>query len=207
MITEHGRKKDTVDESMKYILGITGGVGSGKSTVLNILEQKYNATIIQADLVAKELMKPGQASYQAVVRAFGTDILLPDGTIDRRKLASIVFGDEAKLQLLNSLTHPLVEEETRRRIEAADGLIVLEAALPKEAAFGRLCDAVWYIHVPSDIRIHRLMESRGYTRENCLQIMANQLSEEEFTKLSDVVIENSGSTEETEAQIARNLKG
>ena len=190
----------------KYVLGITGGVGSGKSTVLDILEQNYGATIIQADLVAKELMEPGQASYLAIVREFGEEILMPDRTIDRGKLAAIVFADEEKRLLLNSLTHPLVEDETKKRIAASEGLIVLEAALPKEAGFKRLCDSVWYIYVPEEIRIERLMASRNYTREKCLQIMASQLSEEEFREYADVVIENGGSQSETAEQIAELLQ-
>lgn len=195
-----GKKPD------KYIIGITGGVGSGKSTVLDILQREHQAFVIQADLVARELMEPGKASYKAVVQAFGEEILLSDGTINRRKLGSIVFADEEKRLLLNSLTHPLVEQETRRRMDEAHGLIVWEAALPKEAGFDRLCDTVWYIHVPEEIRIKRLMESRGYTREQCLRMMANQLSEEEFVRLADVVIENGGLPCDTAKQIAAQLK-
>ena len=190
----------------KYVLGITGGVGSGKSTVLEILEQNYGATIIQADLVAKELMEPERESYLAIVREFGEEILAADGSIDRQKLAAVVFSDEKKRLLLNSLTHPLVEQEMDRRIRESEGLIVLEAALPKEAAFKRLCDSVWYIHVPEEIRIERLMASRGYTREKCLQIMASQLPEQEFRALADEVIENGRTKEKTEEQIAKLLK-
>lgn len=100
----------------KMILGITGGVGCGKSAVLDILEKEYGACVIQADLVAHELMEPGQASYLAIVEHFGQEILAEDGRIDRRALGAIVFADEEKLALLNSLTHPAVKEEIRRRI-------------------------------------------------------------------------------------------
>lgn len=190
----------------KYIIGITGGVGSGKSTVLDILEKDYQATVIQADLVARELMEPGASSYQAVVQAFGREILQPDGAIDRKKLGSIVFADEEMRLLLNALTHPLVEQETKRRMEEARGLIVWEAALPKEAGFERHCDIIWYIHVPVETRIQRLMASRGYSREQCLQIMENQLSEEDFLQMADVVIENGGSQEDTALQLEAQLK-
>lgn len=183
------------------VIGITGGVGSGKSTVLDYLERTYGALIIQADQVARELMEPGGSCYEAVVGAFGEEILSPDGTINRGKLANLVFADKEKRLLLNSLTHPRVEEETRRRIEAADGLVVLEAALPREAGFSRLCERVWYIHVPEETRIARLAAQRGYSREKTLLVMRSQLSEEEFRREADAVIENGGTPEETQAQI------
>ena len=115
------------------VIGVTGGVGSGKSTVLNFLRDGYRAQIIEEDQVARELMEPGGACYQAVTEAFGPEILAEDGQINRKELAALVFSDEAKRKQLNSLTHPLVEREVRRRIAAYDGLSVVETALPREA--------------------------------------------------------------------------
>ena len=154
-----------------WILGITGGVGCGKSAVLNILEKEYGAYVIQADLVAHELMEPGQTSYLAIVEHFGCEILTEDGHIDRKALGAIVFADEEKLSLLNSLTHPAVKEEIKRRIQmhlfevvdrelveqmsAFDGhhpivrskdncvLIVIEAALLLEDHYDEICDEIW----------------------------------------------------------------
>ena len=183
------------------VIGVTGGIGSGKSTVLNFLRDGYRAQIIEEDQVARELMEPGGACYQAVTEAFGLEILAEDGQINRKELAALVFSDEAKRKQLNSLTHPLVEREVRRRIAAYDGLSVVETALPREAGLRCFCDTVWYVHVPDEIRIARLMQDRGYSREKCLQVMASQLSEEEFRNLSDVVIENGGAREETHQQI------
>lgn len=192
---------------MKKILGVTGGVGSGKSTVLNHLQEAYGARIIQADLVARELMEPGGASYLAVTKAFGPEILLADGTIDRMMLSNIIFKDDEKRVLLNSLTHPLVKAEVSRRIrEASEDPVVYEAALPVEAYMQELCDEVWFIHVPPEIRIIRLMASRGYSREKCLAIMATQPTDEEFTALSQRVIENGGTEEETRATVDGILK-
>ena len=185
------------------IIGITGGVGSGKSAVLKILEQEYGAEILEEDRIARELMEPGGASYQAVVRAFGPEICRADGTIDRPRLGAIVFGEESKRLLLNRLTHPLVEQETRRRLAASQAaLVALETALPREANLSQLCDTVWYIHAPEAVRIQRLRKSRGYSLEKCREMMASQLPEKEFRALCDQVIENGESLEATRRQIA-----
>ncbi|MCJ7835998.1 dephospho-CoA kinase [Cuneatibacter sp. NSJ-177] len=186
------------------VIGITGGVGSGKSAVLEVLKQDYGACVIQADLVARKLMEPGGASYEAVVKAFGPAILNGDAEIDRPKLAEMIFSDEKKRRLLNSLTHPLVEAELRRRVlDNPERLVVLEAALPNEAGFRTMCESVWYIHAPEPVRIARLQRDRGYSEEKCREIMRSQFSETEFRKVSDVVIENGGSLEETRAQIQK----
>ncbi len=187
-------------------IGITGGVGSGKSTVLAILRDQYGAEIIEADAVARALMEPGGASYQAVVSRFGTGILQPDGRIDRNALAALVFAEPALREELNQMTHPLVKQEVEVRMNRSQApLVVYEAALPEEAKMRELCQEIWYIHVPEEIREERLMASRGYSREKCRQIMAAQLSEEAFRKLSDRIIENGGTVEETAAQLKKIL--
>ena len=194
------------------IIGVTGGVGAGKSTVLKILKNKYHAHIIMSDDVAKELMEPGGKSYDAVVKAFGEEILEAEETpgagrkIDRAKLADIVFNDDDKLELLNSLTHPLVKEEISERIkryyaEAEYAIIVIEAALLIEAGYEDILDSLWVVYVDREIRIGRLMRDRGYSREKAESIMDNQLSDEEFEAHADFVVNNSGTHEETEAQI------
>ena len=191
----------------KRIIGITGGVGSGKSTVLEYLEKECGACIIQADLVARELMEPGGSSYRAVAAEFGEGILASDGSIDRGALAAIVFSDEEKLARLNALTHPLVKEEVQRRMAQTDkALVVFESAIPREARMRDLCDEIWFVHVPVETRIERLMASRGYSRQKCQAIMDNQLADEVFAQLADHVIENGGSPEETRKQVAALLQ-
>lgn len=186
----------------KFVLGITGGVGSGKSTVLDILKNQYGARIIQADQVARELMEPGGTSYQAVLTAFGESILQQDGSIDRGRLAEIIFASEEKREYLNQLTHPLVRQEVKKRIqEAKEELIVYEAALPREAGFSEICREIWYVHTPREIRIQRLMDSRGYSRTKCEQIMDSQIGEEAFRKMAQKVVENGESLEEMEKQL------
>ena len=188
------------------VIGITGGVGSGKSVVLSIMEEKFNCETILCDLVAHDLMQPGAKSYLDIVEAFGKEILAEDGMIDRKKLGAIVFADEKELERLNAITHPNVKEEVKRRIakikeEGKATAIALEAALLIEAGYEDVYDELWYIYVNRETRYQRLAEGRGYSREQTDSIMKNQLSEEEFRAHADLVIDNSYSVEETEAQI------
>lgn len=192
------------------IIGITGGVGSGKSRVLSYMEQQHGACICQADHVAWELQMPGQGCYEKIVQTFGEKVLQEDGRIDRPQLGSIVFGDGSKLQLLNDIMHPAVKEEIRRRIrreeEKGTALFVLEAALLIEDGYGEICKELWYLHVERQVRTKRLLASRPYTREKITQMMASQLSEEAYKAGCDRVIENSGTFDETCRQIEKALK-
>lgn len=188
------------------VIGVTGGVGSGKSVILSILEKEYGAQTILADLVAHDLMEPGAKSYMEIVETFGDSILQEDGVIDRQKLGSIVFADEKKLEQLNGITHPNVKEEIKRRIakirkKGEASMIVLEAALLIESGYEDIYDELWYIYVNRETRYERLKEGRGYTREKTDSIMNNQLSEEEFRAHAQVIIDNSYDIEQTKKQI------
>lgn len=192
-------------------IGVTGGVGAGKSTILQILEEQYDAYIIMADDVAKKLMNKGKASYRAIVKEFGEEILQTDGEIDRQKLSEIVFKDEEKLNLLNSIVHPLVKkaivkEQKQVNKKDPDRLVVLEAALLIEAGYKDLLDELWAVVVQKEIRIQRLMNDRGYTREKSESIIANQLSDDEFRANCDFIIDNSGTLEEAEEQIRKHFE-
>ena len=192
------------------IIGITGGVGSGKSEVLNILENDYHAKIIQSDHVAHELMVPGAKSYDAIVYAFGNKILNDDQTIDRPALGEIVFHDETKLSLLDSITHKNVDEEILARIDAfgkeePDGLVVVESALLVGAGYEKKFDQLWYIYTREEVRYERLKASRGYSDEKIAQMIAKQQSEEQFKSMASHVIDNSGDLADTKAQIAKIL--
>lgn len=192
------------------IIGITGGVGSGKSEILNILENDYHAKIIQSDHVAHELMAPGAKSYDAIVASFGNGILNEDQTINRPVLGEIVFQDEAKLSLLNSITHKNVDEEILARIdqfgrEESEGLVVVEAALLVGAGYEKKFDQLWYIYTREEVRYERLKASRGYSDEKIKQMIEKQQSEEEFKAMASHVIDNSGTLEDTKAQIVKIL--
>lgn len=186
-------------------IGITGGIGSGKSRVLAYLNEACGAVICQADLVAHQVQLPGEDCYRKVVQTFGETILNPDGTINRKVLGGIVFGQPEKLEKLNEIVHPAVNERIREEMKKAQeegkALFILEAALLTEPVYREMLDEIWYIHVPREIRMERLRSSRGYTDEKMYAVFANQPSEETFTEASDLVIENGGSFEETEKQI------
>lgn len=190
------------------VIGVTGGVGSGKSVVLSVLEKEYGAETILADLVAHDLMEPGAKSYQQIVETFGTDVLNADQTINRQRLGGIVFCDHEKLEKLNAITHPNVREEICRRIAAIKdkgeaSAIILEAALLIESGYEDIYDELWYIYVDRETRYQRLYDGRGYSRAQTDSIMEKQLSEEEFRAHAQVIIDNSYSIEKTKEQIQK----
>ncbi|MCR5837456.1 MAG: dephospho-CoA kinase [Lachnospiraceae bacterium] len=181
------------------VLGITGGVGSGKSTVLQYLKDKYNALIIEADKVAFDLSLPGTPGYDAILKNFPELNLLPDKSFDRRQLSSIVFNDDTKLNILNSIIHPLVKEFIVKTIDENkdNNLIVIEAALLIEDGYNEICDEIWYVYCKLETRIKRLYESRNYSRQKSLEIISNQLSEEEYRNNTDHTIDNSSNDKNT----------
>ena len=190
------------------IIGVTGGVGAGKSTVLEILKKECRARLIFCDDVARDLQKSGGASYDAIVKYFGEEILLdgPGSEIDRKALAKTVFNNDEKLKALNSLTHPLVKEEVMHLInkyyaEDPDAPIAVEAALLIEAGYRNILDEIWCVIADDEVRIKRLMESRGYSRQRALDMMKSQKTNEEFISLCDLAVYNSGNIEETKKQV------
>lgn len=191
-------------------IGITGGVGAGKSTVLGFLETAFRAVVCEADKVAHMLQEPGEVCYEGIIEEFGCSILAKDGKIDREKLGSIVFLDEKKLQRLNRIIHPQVKAYIRKKKEeekvAGTQIFVIEAALLIEDHYEEICDELWYIHTPDEIRRKRLKESRGYSDARIDGIMKNQKSEEQFRKACDVVIENGEDFKETCIQIKEALE-
>ena len=188
------------------ILGITGGAGSGKTTVVEQIKQAVPTVFLHCDVIAHKLMEPGGASYAALVQEFGENILedaeqmlqaaeTPLRPISRPKLAKIAMATEESRKRLNELTHPLVQqavENELKRLEAENfhGVAVIEAALLIEAGYKSICDSLWYVHAPLEHRIRRMKEYRGYSDEKIANILAGQLSEEEFKANTDVVIEN-----------------
>lgn len=203
-----GMKQNKDIGSMKKI-GITGGIGSGKSLVLTFLEQEYGASVYQADLIAHRLQMPGERCYQKIRAYFGEAILLEDGTIDRERLGKIVFEDSRKLEVLNQMVHPSVNAWIQQQMEEEEKkgtrLFVLEAALLTDPIYREMLDEIWYIHVDSKIRRARLAASRGYSEEKTDSIMASQPAEAEFIECCDRVIENGGEFGETKRQLVAAL--
>ena len=188
------------------IIGVTGGMGSGKSTVLNLLREYYDAYIIPLDDLGKEATKKDTEGYKKVVKEFGEDILDTDGNIDRSKLASIVFSNDLKLEKLNAIVHPLVKEMALQQIrENQEKFIVLESAILFEAGYQEICEKIWFVYAMDVVRVRRLIKSRGYSIERIEQTFARQMDNEEFQRKADVVIDNSGSVQETLSQIRKCL--
>lgn len=194
------------------VIGITGGVGAGKSTVLGYIETHYKAKILYADTMAKELQQKGRPLYEPVLELLGRDVLGPDEEIDKAKMAKKIYENPILLQQINDLIHPAVvkaitdEIAAMRKCPKVDYFFI-EAALLIENGFDKICDELWYIFAKDEVRIKRLMESRGYSAEKCKQIMASQLDEASFRKACKVVIENSGVQSDTWRQIDAILEG
>lgn len=197
------------------LLGITGGAGSGKTTVVEKIKQMVPTCFLHCDVIAHELMEPGRPSYLALVAEFGTDIL-ENGVISRPRLSEKAMATAESRKRLNEVTHPLVRQEVEARIaslkqEGFCGIVLIEAALLIEAGYKELCDELWYVHAPLADRIRRMKENRGYSEEKIKHILDGQLSEEEFIQQADVVIENPDGEEhllqeQLEKQIRDRLK-
>lgn len=194
------------------LIGITGGVGAGKSTILEYIKAHYRCRIYLADEVAHVVKEPGQSCYRALVGLLGRDVLEEDGRIHKGRMAERIFRDENLLEQVNAIVHPAVQEYLLEKIQEArrEGqteLFFIEAALLIECGYRDIVDEMWYIYAREDMRRQRLLESRGYTLEKIEQIMNSQLTEEAFRAGSDFVIDNSGTPEESFRQIRRKLEG
>ena len=187
------------------VIGITGGVGSGKSSVLKYLEEVYQATVIEADKVGKMVQQAGNEAYESIIAQFGHESVGDDGELDRAYLAQVIYADEAKRQLMNDIVHPIVKAFIAEQIEIerayGTSYVIIEAAILIESNLAEMCDELWYIYADEEIRIKRLMESRNYSSDKCKMIMASQLSEEIFREKCHVCIDNSLSLEYTYKQI------
>lgn len=187
-----------------YVIGLTGGVGSGKSYVAHRLSEMYDAELLIADELGHVVMKKGTKCHEKIVEEFGKGILDSDGEIDRKKMADIIFKDNEARKSLDDIVHPEVIEYVAQYIDerkGMDGIIIFETAIMYECKCDQLCDEVWYVYVPADIRIKRLSDNRGYSVEKSRAIIANQKPDEFFTEKADRIIKNDGSFEELDKEI------
>ncbi len=189
------------------VIGLTGGIGSGKSLVAGIMKEQYGAAILDTDQIAKEQMEPGGASYQEVVDFFGKGILSADGTIDRSRLAALVFDNKEYRLRINEITHPKVLVEVRRKIDQHRQLqdvpyLLIETALMIESGYNFVCDEVWYVFAPEEQRRSWLQSKRGYTDEKIEAIIQNQCKEQDFRSHFPKVIENIGDMDWLREQVA-----
>jgi len=194
-----------------YLIGITGGIGAGKSEILSYIGKHYKARIYLADEVAHKVKEPGQVAYAPLLELLGTDILNPDNTIDRAKMAEKIFGDYKILEEVNKIVHPAVRNYLENAIALAREdenveLLFIEAALLIEAGYKELVDELWYIYADRDTRAARLRKNRGYSDKKINEIIEKQLSDEEFRRQCDFIINNSGMLEESYRQIDERLR-
>ena len=196
------------------IIGITGGIGGGKSTILNFISSHYIAEIYYADEIARELELPGTIVYDRLVSIFGNDILENDfdHAIDKKKFAHAIYSDKESLDKANMIIHPAVENYLNEKMRAAvkqheTELFFVEAALLIENGYNDIVDEMWYIYADDETRIERLMKDRGYTRKKAISIMESQLSDKDFRDNSDVIIDNSGKLEDALEQVKARLEG
>ena len=176
------------------IIGLTGGVGCGKSTVAAILKEKYNAKILLTDELAKSSYEKGEKGYARIKEYFGESVLTKNGDIDKEELGKIIFNNEEKLNLLNSLIHPIVWEMVMDEILIAKkkdyNYLVIESAILVEAGYKRICDEIWFVRSKESVRIKRLSDTRGYSEEKSKSIINNQAKEDVFIKNCDIIIDN-----------------
>ena len=192
-------------------IGITGGVGSGKSSVLGYLTDSTDCRSLVSDDEAKKLYVPGSSVFDRIIETAGDDVLAADGAIDKKAFALKLFNDSSLRERINEIVHPAVRDiiSDTMQYEISSGrhdYLFIEAALLIENGYEEVLDELWYIYASEETRRKRLKESRGYSDEKITAIFASQLSEEEYRKHCDRVIDNDGSTERMRASVDAALR-
>lgn len=189
---------------MGQIIGITGGIASGKSTV-SLYLQELGFTIVDADLASRAVVEPGEEAYHQVVEAFGEDILLTDGNIDRVKLGSIIFNDQEKRLLLNGIVHPAVRNWMRVKTEAAlasgEETVFMDIPLLFESKLTFMVDKTLLIYVDEQVQLERLMNRNGLSETEALARINSQMPLADKKALADAVLDNNGDINETKRQV------
>ncbi len=200
-----------IEKGKTNIIGITGGVGAGKSTVLGYIGKHYKCRIILSDDVANDIKKKGYPAYDELLELLGRDILGDDGEIDKAKMASAIFGNKNLLKKVNNILHPAVNtfiiniiDDERARGEL--DFVFVEAALLIENGYDKIADELWYVYASEDVRRERLKASRGYSDDKITNIIKGQLDDREFRKHCAFVIDNSTSLEDAARQIDDKLR-
>lgn len=187
-------------------IGLTGGIGSGKSTVADLLSSE-GFLIVDADQVARDIVEPGQPALAELVEAFGEDILKPDGTLDRPGLAAKAFVSEEQTVLLNAITHPRIAEESARRFAEAEArgekVAVYDMPLLVEKGLDRKMDLVVVVDVEVEERVRRLVAKRGLTEEDVRRRIASQVPDDIRLKAADIVVDNNGSLNDLRAEAGK----
>lgn len=188
------------------IIGVTGGIGSGKSSVSRTLRD-LGAAVVDADVLARNVTSGGKA-FEELVSYFGSDIVGADGELDREKLAAVAFSDKVKLHALNSITHKYIVEKIYDTVEVLRSsgkwdIIVIDAPIPVEKGFMDLADEIWVVTADRETRIKRVMQRSGFSYESVSERINSQLRDEEYLRIADEVLYNNGSMEEIEQSVVR----
>ncbi len=189
------------------VIGLTGGIASGKSLVSRFLRE-LGAIIIDADQVARDVVRTGSPAWRQIVQEFGETVCKPDGSLDRKALGRFVFSDTSKLDKLNRITHPYIISEIKRLLDGyrknfPDAVVVLDAPLLLEVGIEGMVDEVWVVYVDYQTQLERLMKRNGLSSKEAARRISSQIPLEEKVKLADHVIDNRGDPEETFLQVRR----
>ncbi|AOF48910.1 dephospho-CoA kinase [Tetragenococcus halophilus] len=193
---------------MSFILGITGSIATGKSTVVNIFKQ-YGFSVVDADIIAREVVEPNTAGLKKVVETFGSSVLCSDGSLNRKQLGQIIFSDTKKRQALNALLAPFLQEaiiEQIKRASAVSSLVIADIPLLYEAGYDKYMDQVAVVYIPEDLQVQRLMKRDRITKKEAQKKVASQLSIEEKKKRADIIFDNQESLSSIRQQIFSWLK-
>lgn len=190
------------------VIGLTGNIGSGKTTVGRILESEMACTCLNADYIGRVVAEPGGDAYDELFACFGADYFLADGSLNRPKMAALVFNDKAALTKLNAITHPAVKRYIRREIdhivgERQDAVVVVEAALLIEADYLDLLDELWLVWADDEIRLKRVMARDNATAEQAKSRMDNQMPQDEKRKYARRIVHNNSDEENLHREVAR----
>ena len=192
-----------------YRIGLTGGVGSGKSTVSSYMHE-LGIPVIDGDKLAREAVIPGSRAMAEMRKAFGPHIFLPDGSLNRLKMGEIVFNDEEKRQKLNSIIHPFIWHRTREELiraqEEGFPVVVLDMPLLLEISWQLRVEEVWLVEVPLEVQIARVISRDGFTREQVMERIGKQMPTTNKMNYADVIIDNSRSVEDTRRQVREAMK-
>ena len=194
------------------MIGITGGVGAGKSAVIDHLKEKPRFLVRKADEIGHLLMEKGTEVFSKITELLGEEVISEDGNIDRTRMGAVIFKDPLITEKVNNIIHPAVreyimEDKEKARLSGRYDIYFLEAALLIECGYDKICDELWYIYTAPEVRRKRLKISRGYSDEKIDDIMGRQLQNDEFIKACSRVIDNSGDIGETFKNLDRVLSG
>lgn len=191
---------------MKQVIGVTGGIASGKSNVLGVIKE-LGYPVIDCDSIAHRLAQKGESVYNRIIEVFGNDYLLEDGNLNRKKLGNLIFHDAASKELLNQISHPLIHNEVVKEInKIKDGLVFIDVPLLYESGFDSLCDKVICVYLDKKLQIERLMERDKIDMDYANSKISSQMDLNKKKDLADYIIDSKGSFDETKCQVLKILE-